>query len=205
MVQFFKIHPENPQRRLISQTRLILARSGVIVYPTDTAYGLGCAIGNRKGVERILRIKQLPPSHHFSILCPDLSEISRYARVDNRIYRTLKRCLPGPFTFVLEATREVPKTLIPRRKTIGLRIPANPICLALLSSFGAPLLSTSLRLPGMDTILSDPEDMRQQLGDQVDLIIDGGILPANPSTVVDLTGDTPVVLRAGAGTADKCR
>ncbi len=199
MVQFFGIHPETPQKRLIDQAVDILKRDGVLVYPTDTTYGLGCGINNRKGVNRIIRIRRLPASHRFSLLCPDLSDIARYARVDNRTYRILKRFLPGPYTFVLEATREVPKTILPRRKTIGLRIPGNPVCLELLRRFGQPLLNTSLKLPDDEEILSDPDDFRKKLGNQVDLIIDGGILPSKPSTMVDLTGDTPEILRVGAG------
>ena len=147
----------------------------MIVYPTDTAYGLGCTLSNRRGVERIIQIKQLAANHRFSILCPDLAEIARYARVDNATYRLLRRHLPGPYTFVLEATRDVPKNILPRRKTIGLRIPGHPICLALLQAVGEPLLSTSVRLPHEERVLVDPEEIYQRLSGQVDLVIDGGI------------------------------
>ncbi|MBF0162185.1 MAG: threonylcarbamoyl-AMP synthase [Magnetococcales bacterium] len=199
MVPLLKIHPVNPHKRLISQAAEVVREGGVIAYPTDTAYGLGCTLSNRRGVERIIHIKQLPANHNFSILCPDLAEIARYARVDNATYRILKRFLPGPYTFVLEATRDVPKNILPRRKTIGLRIPGHPICLALLQAVGEPLLSSSIRLPQEQHVLNDPEEIHQRLSGQVELVIDGGILLSDPSTVVDLTGPTPVVLRSGAG------
>ena len=199
MVPLLKIHPDNPQKRLITRAADLLRNGGIIAYPTDTTYGLGCTISNRKGVERIIHIKQLPANHNFSILCPDLSEIAHYARVSNATYRMLKRFLPGPYTFVLEATRDVPKNILPRRKTIGLRIPGHPISLALLQVVGEPLLSTSLRLPHETRTLTDPEEIYQRLCHQVDLVIDGGISHAEPSTVVDLTGARPVILRSGAG------
>ncbi|MBF0622056.1 MAG: threonylcarbamoyl-AMP synthase [Magnetococcales bacterium] len=198
MGQYFKIHPENPQKRLIDKAAAILEEDGIMVYPTDTNYGLGCSIFNRKGVERIVRLKELKSSHQLSILCADLSDISTYARVDNPTYRLIKRFLPGPYTFVLKASREVPKSILPKRETIGLRIPDHPICLDLLKAFGKPVLSTSFRLPGQQ-IESDPEKIREMVETQVDMIIDGGVLPSNPSTVVDLTGESPVVLREGVG------
>ncbi|MEO5333643.1 MAG: L-threonylcarbamoyladenylate synthase [Magnetococcus sp. YQC-5] len=199
MAHFISIHPKNPQQRLIAQVAESVRQGGIIVYPTDTTYGLGCAISNRKGVERILWIKHLATSHQLSILVSDLSDIARYARVDNATYRLLKRFLPGPYTFILEATREVPKSILPKRKTIGLRIPDHPICLSLLRECGEPLLSTSMRFPGETEIMSDPEEIKIRTDHLVDVIIDGGIMPASPSTVVDLTGPAPVVLRAGAG------
>ncbi|MBF0368256.1 MAG: threonylcarbamoyl-AMP synthase [Magnetococcales bacterium] len=202
MGQFFSIHPDNPQPRLLKQAVAILEKDGLIVYPTGTNYGLGCAMNNRKGVERIIRIKNLPASHRFSILCADLSDISRFARVDNQTYRLLKRFLPGSYTFVLPATREVPKTILPKRKTIGLRIPDNPICLGLLKAFGEPLITSSLSLPDEQLSGGDPEEIRDTLGKQVDLIVDGGILPDIPSTVVDLTDGAPQVIREGAGKID---
>lgn len=201
MGQFLSIHPDNPQPRLIKQAAAILAEGGVIVYPTDTTYGLGCAITNPQGVERILSIKRLPATHQLSILCADLSDLAKYARVDNTVYRWLKRYLPGPYTFVLNASREVPKKILPKRNTIGLRIPNHPICLSLLKEFGQPILSTSLRLPGGD-ILADPLEIRDLVGNQVELIVDGGQGSSQPSTIVDLTGDTPVVLRVGIGDPD---
>lgn len=199
MAQFISIHPKNPQQRLIDQAAEIVQQGGILVYPTDTTYGLGCGISNRKGVERIMRIKNMASSHQLSILVSDLSDIAHYARVDNATYRLLKRFLPGPYTFILEATREVPKTILPKRKTIGLRIPDHPICLALLRACGEPLLSTSMRFSGETEIMSDPMEIHERTDHLVDLVIDAGLLPASPSTVVDLTGPTPVVLRAGAG------
>lgn len=199
MLPLVKIHPDNPQKRLITQAADLLRAGGVIIYPTDTTYGFGCTLSNRKGVERIIQIRQLSANHLFSILCPDLAEIARFARVDNTTYRLLRRFLPGPYTFVLEATRDVPKNILPRRKTIGLRIPGHPICLALLQAVGEPLLSATVRLPQDETVLNDPEEIYQRLAGQVDMVIDGGPLCSAPSTVVDLTGDSPVVLRSGAG------
>ncbi|MBF0294656.1 MAG: threonylcarbamoyl-AMP synthase [Magnetococcales bacterium] len=199
MAHLISIHPKNPQQRLILQAAEIVRQGGIIVYPTDTTYGLGCAVSNRKGVERIMWIKQLASSHQLSVLVSDLSDIARLARVDNGTYRLLRKLLPGPYTFILDATREVPKSLLPKRKTIGLRIPDHPICLALLQACGEPLLSTSMRFPGETDILSDPVEIHSRTDHLVDAVIDGGILPAAPSTVVDLTGPAPVVLRAGAG------
>ncbi|MBF0425371.1 MAG: threonylcarbamoyl-AMP synthase [Magnetococcales bacterium] len=199
MLDYLQIHPQNPQRRLLQQAVRILEEGGIMVYPTDTTYGLGCGIFNRRGVERIMQFKRLPPTHQFSILCADLSDIARYARVDNKTYRLLKRYLPGPYTFVLEASRETPKTILPKRKTIGLRIPDHPICLGLLQELGQPLLSTSMRLSETDAILADPEEIRPLVEHNVDLLIDGGPSADIPSTVVDLTGDVPNVLRVGAG------
>ncbi|MBF0135629.1 MAG: L-threonylcarbamoyladenylate synthase [Magnetococcus sp. DMHC-1] len=199
MLEYIKIHPQNPQRRLLQQAVRIVDEGGIMVYPTDTNYGLGCGIFNRRGIERIMQFKRLPATHQFSILCADLSDISRYARVDNKTYRLLKRFLPGPYTFILEASRETPKTILPKRKTIGLRIPNHPICLGLLQEFGQPLLSTSMRLPEGDKILADPEEIRPHVEHVVDLLVDGGISADIHSTMVDLSGDVPKVLRVGAG------
>ncbi|MBF0284422.1 MAG: threonylcarbamoyl-AMP synthase [Magnetococcales bacterium] len=199
MAQYFEMHPTTPQRRLLKQAATILEEGGVIVYPTDTTYGLGCGIFNKEGVERILAIKKLPATHQLSILCADLSDIAKYARVDNAQYRTLKKYLPGPYTFVLEASREVPKRILPKRNTIGLRIPENPICLGLLQEFGQPLLSTSLKLPDSAEIMDTPALFKDRMDALVDLIIDAGVSANKPSTIVDLTGETPVVLREGAG------
>ncbi|MBF0177405.1 MAG: threonylcarbamoyl-AMP synthase [Magnetococcales bacterium] len=199
MLEYIQIHPLNPQRRLLQQAVRILEADGIMVYPTDTTYGLGCGIFNRRGVEQIAHLKKLPTNHQFSILCADLSDISRYARVDNKTYRLLKRHLPGPYTFILEASRETPKTILPKRKTIGLRIPNHPICLGLLQEFGQPLLSTSMRLPDHDKIFSDPEEIRPYIEHLVDLFVDGGPSADVPSTVVDLSDGVPRVLRVGAG------
>lgn len=199
MGQLIAIHPINPQPRLLKQAAEILEAGGVIIYPTDTTYGLGCAIDRPQAVERILAIKRLPATHQLSILCADLSDISRYARVDNQQYRWLKRFLPGPYTFVLDASREVPKSILPKRKTIGLRIPKHPICQGLVQELQRPILSTSLRLPDEGEILTDPELFKDRLLHLVDLIIDGGACSTQPSTIVDLTTETPQVLRVGIG------
>ena len=198
MAQFFSIHPENPQQRLINQAAKILAKGGVAVYPTDTTYGLGCSLRNKKGVERIMRIKRLPANHQLSLICADLSDISRLARVDNGAYRILRRYLPGPYTFVLTASRDVPKNILPKRKTIGLRVPDHPVCRELITTLGEPLLSTTFRLPDQE-ILSDPRDIRDQADKLVDVVIDGGWLAEEPSTIVDLTEGYAKVLREGAG------
>ncbi|MBF0436947.1 MAG: threonylcarbamoyl-AMP synthase [Magnetococcales bacterium] len=199
MTLFLEIHPTDPQSRLIQQAAGIIKGGGILAFPTDTTYGLGCALDNRKGMERIIRLKQLPPNHQFSILCPDLANISRYARVGNQTYRILRKFLPGPYTFILEATRDVPKNILPKRKTIGLRIPDHPICLHLLQAIDVPLVSTSLRLPGHEGILYHPDDIKGLLKDKVDLMVNGGVLPEVPSTVVDLTDTVPQILRKGAG------
>ena len=201
MSQFFRIHPENPQKRLISQAAEIIRKGGIAVFPTDTTYGLGCQVSNRKGVERIMSLKRLPASHQLSILVPDLSGISHFARVNNKDYRLLKRFLPGPYTFILDSTREVPKSILPKRKTIGLRIPDHAICLALLQELDEPLLSTSFRLPDED-IQGDPELIMEKINGRVELVIDGGVLPEKASTIVDLTSGTPVILRVGSGSPD---
>nr|CRH05304.1 Conserved protein of unknown function. Putative translation factor (SUA5) [Candidatus Magnetococcus massalia] len=202
MSQYFTIHPDNPQQRLIRQAATILQQGGVIVYPTDSTYGLGCTLSNRRGLERIQRIKQLDANHQLSVLCADLSEISQLAMVNNPTYRLLKRCLPGAYTFVLQATREIPKKVLPRRKTIGIRVPEHNICHALLEEVGEPLLNTSVKLPGFETIHTDPSLIREALEHQVELVIDGGILPEHPTTVVDLSGDEIEIIRKGAGDID---
>lgn len=202
MTLFLEIHPTDPQPRLIQQAAGIIKGGGIMVFPTDTTYGLGCALDNRKGMERIIRLKQLPPNHQFSILCPDLANISRYARVGNQTYRLLRKFLPGPYTFILEATRDVPKNILPKRKTIGLRIPDHPICLHLLQAVDVPLVSTSLRLPGHEGILYHPDDIKELLRDKVDLMVSSGVLPEIPSTVVDLTESVPQILRKGAGSVE---
>lgn len=202
MTLFLDIHPTDPQQRLIQQASDVIKQGGIIVFPTDTTYGLGCALDNRRGMEKIIRLKQLPPNHQFSILCPDLADISRYARVGNQTYRILRKFLPGPYTFVLEATRDVPKNILPKRKTIGLRIPDHPVCLHLLKAIDMPLVSTSLRLPGHDGILFHPDEIKKLIKGRVDVMVDGGVLPEVPSTVVDLTQGVPEIIRKGSGPVD---
>ncbi|MFS2125818.1 L-threonylcarbamoyladenylate synthase [Pseudomonas sp. Pseusp97] len=200
MSQFFQIHPENPQPRLIKQAVEIVRQGGVIAYPTDSSYALGCRIGEKSAVERIRHIRRLDDKHNFTLVCRDLSELGLYAKVDTGLFRLLKAHTPGPYTFILNATREVPRMLLhPKRRTIGLRVPACPIALALLEELGEPLMSVSLILPGESEPLNDPYEMRDSLEHLVDLIIDGGFGGGEASTVIALTDEDPVVVRVGCG------
>lgn len=201
MSQFFYIHPENPQARLINQAVGILQKGGVIVYPTDSGYALGCMMGDKHAMDRIVAIRKLPEGHNFTLVCSDLSELSTYATVSNIAYRVIKNNTPGRYTFILTATKELPRRLMTsKRKTIGLRVPDNKIALDLLSALGEPILSCSLMLPNEEhTTQSDPEEIRDRLEHQVDLIIHGGYLGQEPTTVVDLTEESPVILREGSG------
>ncbi len=200
MSQFFQIHPDNPQARLIRQAADIIRGGGVVVYPTDSAYALGCQIGDKSALDRIRRIRKLDDRHNFTLVCRDLSEIATYAKVDNRAYRLLRHCTPGPYTFILRATSEVPKRLMhPKRKTVGLRVPDNHIAAALLDDLGEPLMSVTLIMPGDELPLIDPYDIRQTLERDVDLVIDGGYCGMEATTVVDLADDTPLVTRVGKG------
>lgn len=200
MSQFFYIHQDNPQPRLIAQSVEFLRKGGIIVYPTDSGYALGCMLEEKHAMERICRIRKLDDNHNFTLVCRDLSELSTYAHVDNKAFRLIKNNTPGSYTFILKATKEVPRRLMnDKRKTIGLRVPTNPIALALLGELNAPLMSTTLMLPGNDFAESDPEEIRDNLSKHVDLIINGGYLGQQPTTVVDLTDDSPVVIREGAG------
>jgi tRNA threonylcarbamoyl adenosine modification protein (Sua5/YciO/YrdC/YwlC family) len=202
MSQFFQIHAENPQDRLVRQVVEVLEKGGVIVYPTDSGYALGCAIGDKDALDRIRVIRQLDEKHNFTLVCRDLSEISTYAKVDNVNYRLLKQHTPGGFTFILKATGEVPKRLMhPKRKTIGLRVPDNRIAMAILEQLGAPLMSVSLIMPGESLPMTDPYDIRDSLSNVVDLIIDGGYCGMEPTTVVELFDDFPNVIRVGLGDA----
>lgn len=198
MSQFFYIHPDNPQARLINQAVALLREGAVVVYPTDSGYAMGCMLGDKHAMDRIVRIRQLDPEHNFTLVCRDLSEISLYAQVSNSAFRLIKNNTPGAYTFILKATKEVPRRLMtPKRKTIGLRVPDNNIAQALLEALGEPLMSTSLILPGNDFTESDPEEIRDYLEHQVDLIINGGYLGQQPTTVIDLTEDAPVIVREG--------
>ncbi|MDR0806710.1 MAG: threonylcarbamoyl-AMP synthase [Enterobacteriaceae bacterium] len=200
MTQFFYIHQDNPQARLITQSVEFLRKGGVIVYPTDSGYALGCMLEEKHAMERICRIRQLDSNHNFTLMCRDLSELSTYAHVDNTAFRLIKNNTPGNYTFILKATKEVPRRLMnEKRKTIGLRVPSNPIALALLAELNEPMMSTTLMLPGNDFAESDPEEIRDTLSKHVDLIINGGYLGQQPTTVIDLTDDSPVVVRVGAG------
>ena len=198
MSQFFYINPDNPQTRLINQAVALLREGAVVVYPTDSGYAMGCMLGDKHAMDRIVRIRQLDPEHNFTLVCRDLSEISLYAQVSNSAFRLIKNNTPGAYTFILKATKEVPRRLMtPKRKTIGLRVPDNNIAQALLEALGEPLMSTSLILPGNDFTESDPEEIRDHLEHQVDLIINGGYLGQQPTTVIDLTEDAPVIVREG--------
>ncbi len=200
MAQFFQIHPENPQHRLIVQAVDIIRKGGIVVYPTDSAYALGCQIGNKDALDKIRAMRQLDKDHNFTLMCRDLSELATYARVDNRVYRLIKNHTPGAYTFILEATAEVPRRLMhPKRKTIGLRVPDNFIALALLEELGEPLMTSSLLMPGEEFPMTDPYDMRDSLEHHVDLIIDGGYCGIEPTTIIDLTGDVPELIRQGKG------
>jgi tRNA threonylcarbamoyl adenosine modification protein (Sua5/YciO/YrdC/YwlC family) len=200
MSQHFQIHPENPQARLIKLAAGIIQSGGIVAVPTDSAYALVCHLDDKAAVERLRRIRGVDDKHHLTLLCRDLSEIALYARVDNQQYRMLKATTPGPFTVVLEATREVPRRLShPSRKTIGLRVPENRILLALLEELGEPLIGTTLQLPGDAHMLSDPDEVLERLGKQIDLVIDGGAGTLEVTTIVDLTGPEPVLLRQGRG------
>ena len=200
MSQYFRIHPQSPQKRLVQQAAAMVQDGGVIVYPTDSAYALGCRLGDKAALDRICGIRRLASGHQFTLACRDLSEIASYAVVGNSEFRLLKALTPGPYTFILPATREVPKRLLhPKRRTIGLRVPDHVIAQALLEAIGAPLLTTSLLLPGDEQPLADPEEIRARLEHQVDLVIDGGPGEQETTTVVDLLGPEPVVVRAGKG------
>jgi tRNA threonylcarbamoyl adenosine modification protein (Sua5/YciO/YrdC/YwlC family) len=200
MTQFFSVHPANPQPRLIRQAADMLHAGSVIVYPTDSCYALGCRLDDRDAVDRIRAIRALDAKHHFTLVCRDLSEVARYARIDNRQFRLLKSATPGSYTFILEATREVPRRLQhPKRKTVGLRIPEHPVAQALLDALNEAIVSTSLMLPGDELPLNDADDMRERLEGQVDLIVDSGACGLQMTTVVDLTGAAPQVVRAGKG------
>lgn len=200
MTQIFRIHPDNPQKRLIHQAVSILRDGGVIVYPTDAAYAFGCALGNKAALERIVQIRQLNDKHNFTIACHNLSSLAIYARVDNWVYRLLKHNTPGAYTFILAATAEVPRRLMhPKRKTIGMRIPDNAIALALLEELGEPIMTTTLIMPGEKEPLIDPEEIYDQVSKRIDLVIDGGWGGLEVTTVVDMADTAAVILREGKG------
>jgi tRNA threonylcarbamoyl adenosine modification protein (Sua5/YciO/YrdC/YwlC family) len=203
MSQYIQIHPVNPQARLVHQAVEIIRNNGLLVYPTDSSYALGCRVGDKRGMERIRRIRQLDNRHNFTLVCSDLSEISSYARVDNSSYRLMKSLTPGAYTFILRATHEVPRRLQhPKRKTIGIRIPDHPIAQALLEELGEPLMSSTLILPGADMPETDAHDIRERLEHDVDLVIDGGSCGVEPTTVVELVDGVAEVVRAGCGSVE---
>jgi tRNA threonylcarbamoyl adenosine modification protein (Sua5/YciO/YrdC/YwlC family) len=200
MSELLELHPKNPQQRFVRMAVDVLEAHGVVVYPTDSCYALGCVMGAKDAMERIQRIRQTDKHHFFTLVCRDLSEISRFARVDNWQYRTLKAFTPGPYTFVLQATREVPRRLMnERRRTVGIRVPDHPVVRMLLDELGEPLMSTTLQLPGDEHPMTDAGEIFGRIGHAVDIVLDGGNCGLEPTTVVDLTGEAPAVLRVGKG------
>ncbi len=200
MSQFFYVHPDNPQGRLMKQAVAIINEGGVIVYPTDSGYALGCHLGDKKALERICKIRDIDKEHNFTLVCQDLSQLSEYTRVDNSAFRLLKNNTPGAYTFIFKGSKEVPKRLLnPKKKTIGIRVPDNNICQALLAELGEPIMSTSLIMPGENMAEYDPEHIRDLLEHQVDLIINGGHLGEHPTTVIDFSNDDIEIIRVGEG------
>ncbi|MCE1244064.1 L-threonylcarbamoyladenylate synthase [Oryzomicrobium sp.] len=200
MAQYFAIHPQNPQPRLLAKAAEIVREGGIVVFPTDSCYAIGCHLGDKTPIERIRAIRGVDDRHHFTLMCRDLSEIAHYARVDNAQYRLLKNTTPGSYTFILEGTKELPRRVLhPKRKTIGLRVPDNVIAQSLLVELGEPLLTSTLLLPGEELPLNDGEEILERLDAQVDLVLDGGACGIEPTTVVDLTGGAPALVRAGRG------
>ncbi|OEY65072.1 L-threonylcarbamoyladenylate synthase [Marinobacter sp. X15-166B] len=200
MSQYFQIHPDNPQKRLVSQAVEILRRGGVICYPTDSGYALGCHLGEKEATDRIKRLRKLDDKHNFTLVCRDLSDVGVYAKVNNVQYRLLKTYTPGAYTFILDATSEVPRRLLhPKRRSIGLRVPDNAIVRALLGELGQPIMSSTMILPGETEPMTDAEEIREAIGHQVDLIIDGGFCGMEATTVVNMQGEVPEVVRVGKG------
>jgi len=200
MAQYFALHPQDPQQRLIRRAVDIVRNGGLMVYPTDSCYALGCHIGDKGAMERVRRIREVDAHHHFTLVCRDLSELGQYAMVDNAQYRTLKASTPGSYTFILKASREVPKRLLnPKRNTIGVRVPDHNVVRALLQEMGEPILSSTLMLPGDELPLNDMDEIRDRLQHDVDVVLDGGPCGVEMTTVVDLTGDVPAIIRRGKG------
>jgi len=200
MSQYFEIHPDNPQLRLIHQSVELLRQGGVIVYPTDSCYALGCLMGEKSALDRIRTIRQVDNKHNFTLVCKDLSEIASYARIDNQAYRTLRSLAPGPYTFIFKASGEVPRRMQhPKKKTIGIRIPDNHIVSALLEELGEPIMTSTLILPGDELPMVDPYEMRERLQHDVDLVVDGGGCGIDPTSVIDFTNGTPEISRQGRG------
>lgn len=203
MAQFFQIHQEHPQPRLVRQAVEIITRGGLVVYPTDSSYALGCQIGNKEAMDRIRMLRRVDAKHHFTLVCRDLSEITTYAKIGNAQFRLLKTLTPGPYTFICQATRQVPKRLMhAKRKTIGIRVPDNRVALAMLEELKEPIMSSTLILPGEELPMSDPYEIRDSIAHAVDLIIDGGYCGLEPTTVIDLETESPQVLRQGRGEVD---
>ena len=203
MSQYFEIHSQNPQGRLIKRTAEILLKGGIIIYPTDSSYALGCRMDNKEGLERIRKIRRLGEDHNFTLICRDISEISTFAKINNEAFRLIKSMTPGPFTFILEATKETPKRLQhSKNRTIGIRLPDDPITEAIVLEIGEPLFSTTLILPDHETAMSDPLEIRDRLQKEVDLVIDAGIIVYEPTTIINLTGEDAEITRQGKGIAN---
>jgi len=204
MSQYFEIHPVNPQLRLIKQAAQILRQGGLIALPTDSSYALACPLDDKTAVERLRRLRGIDDKHHLTLMCSDLSELGNFARVDNRQYRWIKGATPGPYVFILEATKEVPRRLShPARKTIGVRVPDHAVPLALLAELGQPMISATLQMPGDDEPMNDPAEIRARLEKQLDLVVDGGPAPAQPTTVIDLSSGEPELVRLGRGDVER--
>ena len=200
MSQYFEVHPDNPQQRLLKQTAQILHGGGIAAVPTDSSYALVCHLDDKAAAENLRRLREVDDKHHLTLLCRDLSELSSYARVDNKQYRLMKHATPGPFTFILEATKEVPRRVShPSRRTIGLRVPEHRMLQELLDIFGEPLLSTTLIAPGETEPMNDPDEIRDRFQGRVQAVVDAGACPREPTTVIDLTGDEPALIRRGRG------
>ena len=200
MSQYFEVHPQNPQPRLLKQAAQILQAGGVAAIPTDSSYALVCRLDDKAAAEQLRRLREVDDKHHLTLICRDLSELASYARVDNRQFRMLKLATPGPFTFILEATKEVPRRLShPSRRTIGLRVPDHAVTQELLALFGAPLLATTLIPPGETEALNDPQEIRERFERRLQAVVDAGACPMQPTTVIDLSGDEPTLLRRGRG------
>jgi tRNA threonylcarbamoyl adenosine modification protein (Sua5/YciO/YrdC/YwlC family) len=200
MARFFDVHPDNPQPRSLSQVAAIVERGGLIVYPTDSCYAFGCALGNKEGIERIATIRQLSPKHHFTLVCSEFAQLGQYVEMNNRVFRAVKAATPGQYTFILKATRDAPKVMQnPKAHTIGVRVPDHRTTLALLDEIGAPLMSSTVILPGHEDPMTDGWAIKEELDHVVDAVLDSGDCGLTPTTVVDLSGDEPVVLRVGAG------
>lgn len=204
MAEILEIHPDNPQPRLIRKVAEVIAAGGLVAYPTDSCYALGCALENKQGIERITRIRKLDSKHHFTLMCDDFAQLGQFVIVDNSAFRTIKSLTPGPYTFIMKATKEVPRRMMhPKKHSVGARIPENRTALALVGDVGEPILSSTLLLPGAEDPLTHAADVQAEIGNDVDIIIDSGVPGVVPTTVVDFTEGAPVVRRVGAGNVDR--
>ena len=206
MARYFDVHPENPQPRAVAAAVDLLRNGGLVAYPTDSCFALGCCLDNAAGLERIRRIRQLDRSHHFTLVCGDFSQLGQFVRLDNAVFRAVKAAMPGPYTFILPATREVPRRMLhPRRRTVGIRLPRHPVTTALLDALGEPLVSSTLLLPGDEAPMTSGWDIKERLDHVIDAVVDAGECSEVPTTVVDFSGDEPVIIREGAGDLTRFR